>query len=469
MININWHFVKELRRSEKFVLAATLLNHFSFWPSLTIDPESSSGIELAMFSGILLIGYSLVAMREQMIDFVRSNRSLLWPIAWLAYGSLLALFNTSQPVLILLKIGYLTSVMGGMIGVMYLVRSRQLRLKKILDGWVVLACCIALVTIGQFALVSFGVHSVIRPMYDIGVFQFPRVHGFAFEPLFLANWLLVPLLYSVDRVRSTFSPRFMALTTLMATVFFLTLSRGAFIGLALGLSVLLLANYRTFIKTAYRFGVALLPGFVAALLLVGGSAALQGSSARKSMVRYLDHTTLGFFNTEGAQNAEKIKQANQATPSKDTKPAVVLDTEGVVEDSTKGRVSAVRTGIDIYTRDATTVIFGIGLFRYGEEAHALDPSHYPTTKEFTNNQVLDIVMDTGLVGIVLLTAFAYANRSSFRRTGTFWKASLTGLAAQFTTFSGYFLLPFWLVVACIIAVKEPTKHTDEHPPEHTHD
>ena len=444
--------LRQFNTAERVVLLAILINHFSFWPSIVIDSASGSGLELAMLSGLLIFGYTYIHLRKRLTSFIYMNMHVLWLIAWFVYGGVLMLLLTNNIPLNLLRFGYLASMLLAMLSVAVMIRHKVVRFTRLMEGWVYLALFIAPVILIQYLVASFTDATIIRDSYDVGVFAFPRAHGFSFEPLFFANWLLPPIIYML--YTSQQQPRRHKWATLiLGVLLFLSVSRGAFFALSVAIAIMIVRQQLNIGATLQRY-LPLAGGFVIALLLIGTVASANNSSFLNGIGRYLDHATLGLFNSEGASNVENLKQEAAQETAETGIATPTIDTVGVVEDSTKGRLSASQTAIDIYMRDPLTIATGIGLFRFGEEAHALDPDSFPTTKEFTNNQLLDVIVETGLIGFGLLVMFVATSYGVMRNAPLVSVYIIAALCIQFISFSGYFLAPFWIVLGCIIGSQQ---------------
>lgn len=438
-----------LNLNEKVIVAGIALNHFSFWPTVSIGDTGGSGVELAMLSGLLIAGYAIKNYYNELYNFMMKHKYIFFLIAWFAYGSILTLFKTSEHGINILRIGYLGSMLFTYLSVFFLLKTKKAKLLPILKGWVYLAIGLSFVVIAQFLAAAFSDLGLIKDSYAVGVFSFPRAHGFAFEPLFFANWLILPVLYSLYSLKERYSIQIELTTLLIITALMLTLSRGAFYGLVA--ATVCLVAYRFSVASTKRLFRPVLAGSVVALLLIGVSSSVNNSTFSNGIGRYLDHATLGVFNREGANNVEAtVVKDGDDEQRKSFVNITGIDNQGVVEGSTKGRLEANGAAKQIFTDSPANALLGVGLFRFGEEAHERDPEIFTSTKQLSNNQLLDVVIETGLVGLALIAGFVFFAFKKLGRVQPLVAFSVVALLVQFLTFSGYFLIPFWATLAFLL-------------------
>lgn len=435
---------------EKAILIAIFLNLFSFWPTYTINQSEKSGFELAMLSGLLLCIFTIYKVGLKTL--LQSIYTLTWrPLAlWFVYGSTLTLILTSTPEINILRIGYLLTVMLASYCVYFLIKTKKANPQIILTGWVALAILITPILLTQFLIASIYQDTFIRDIYGVGTFQFPRIHGFSFEPLFLANWLIAPLLYLYYSIWKSPSTKNFIYTVMVSSVFFLTLSRGAFIALAATLIILALLNLKEVRSLIYP-STSVLVGLLISLFFVGAASSINNSSFQNGVGRFLDHSTLGIFNSEGAGNVKPDKVTSTNGETKETFVNIQgIDNKGVVEGSTEGRIESNKSALNIFTDNFSNAIFGIGLFRFGEVANSNEPEIFSSSKQLTNNQWLDIFVETGILGAALIIYFIHVNKAQIFKSHQLYKLLILCLSIQFLTFSGYFLMPFWVCLGILL-------------------
>lgn len=153
----------------------------------------------------------------------------------------------------------------------------------------VLFLCSALV--GLFGLFQFvgdaiglpSTMTLLRPQYTKAVFGFPRIQSTALEPLYFANFLLIPIALAFSLflqkhyiIRKSWLVGLLALLLLNIA---LTLSRGGYAGL---LGTLIVIGIYFFKKTLTPLNLMIL-GAIAGAVLVGASFFIQLSGFSKAL------------------------------------------------------------------------------------------------------------------------------------------------------------------------------------------
>ena len=442
-----------------FVVSMLLcLIPFSGWPSWLVRvSEREITVEPAMASVLLCALYMIVRYGA---DIFRIAASTPWRYLsiWFIFSTGVALLRTDSPIPILLLAVYFIAILSTAMGIFHLLRSQKITVAWFIKNWILVATTASLAAIIQFIIVAFTDSAPILPAYNLGVFSFPRAHGFALEPLFFAQWLLVPLTYLLYRLSSKDKPTplYVVALSILLLALWLTLARSAFIAMGVSAFVLILFYRRKFswdniLKTILAPAVAT---FVLAMVLIGLSTvrnSTSGESFTNGVGRYLDHASLGVFNRTGAENAAPAV-LNEETGESTFVGVEEVDTVGVVEASTLGRIEVLRDALRVYRDSPSLVLFGMGKGRLGEELASRNPRKY-LPNQATNNQYVEVVVETGLVGVALLGMFIGSVWLHWRKE---WPkhgwliASLCALAAQFMFFSNYVSFPFWIGVALVV-------------------
>lgn len=306
---------------------------------------------------------------------------------------------------------------------------------------------------GDLAGLPLGVTG-LDPGYAQGVFGFPRVHSFSKEPLYYANYLFIPLgivasLLLADRqgkrrgqnsavatISTTSTKEFsiesilpypwlVAILSLIGINFVLTLSRGAYLA-AVPFALTLLAIYfRQFFTWRNLLATALV-----SMVVLATSYQIVNSVSPESLEKFIDHATLGD----------------------------VLRTK--TGESGFGRLNAFEQALGAWQ---DRPIFGIGLGNFGPHILA-----YPEVKpdrgwEIVNNEYLELLAESGLVGLGLWLSLCLAviGRSVIayhRASDPLAKIMVAGLQAawvgilvQYNFFSTLYIIHIWVVMALLIA------------------
>jgi hypothetical protein len=271
----------------------------------------------------------------------------------------------------------------------------------------------------------------LRPEYTRAVFGFPRIQSTGLEPLYYANYLLAPLtlLMSVLAFKLRwFGRRRLPLLLLLAVVFVLTMSRGAFIGLAIGAvgAVPLLLMKRRAVSMR-ALGVALGAAALVALVLLSFASLKSGGSLVQAPKLFLelvtvDVTRTGSFTERSSMRAQALKIA------------------------------------------AAHPLVGVGI--EGISPYVLDyaPGKSETTDVAFNNQALELADETGAPGALLFYGFLLALviggvrallETKDRAREAWLLAGLVALVAvtvQAQSFSGFLLTHLWVLYGLVLGL-----------------
>ncbi len=425
--------------TEIVILLAIFINQFNYWPTASFDGLGGFSLEISMLSGLMLVLRGLHVYKTKIIQALLRVPAFLFVYAWIVYGVGLGMLNSDSPQTIAVKGLYLLSIVAGTHVIATFYADKKISVGRIIKGWVIASVILAPLFILQYLLVALGVEDLSKRAYQVGIFEFPRLHGFSFEPLFLANWLLVPTIYAITMIRSNRS-----VATVLSLLIFLTLARGAIIALVVALIAYALVTRLGLKRLRYLFR-PVVHGLSIALVLVAISSQINGTTALQGAFRYMDHLTLGVFNSSGAENISLVEvETSEGTKTIiDTKE---IDKTGAVEASTVSRVEAVELGIEMFEDEPLT---GVGMFRFGEAANEKYPEVYKDTDVVANAQPVDILAETGIVGIALLAALVVFARRQLLAL-SIPVLLLVALVIQYAFFTNLFLIPFWFILGVVL-------------------
>lgn len=299
---------------------------------------------------------------------------------------------------------------------------------------------VCLFGIYQFILGTFRVlkWAFLRAPYMRDLFGFPRIHSVTSEPLYFANYLLIPLLIGVTLLLaapSTVKWWHKVVIALTALDFFLTMSRGAIIGLIVAGVVLAIGVSRMHrVRASFR-GVV-----IGAVIIVAiGMSAIAGASyvATKSPVKGLSNF--------GAQLTVKLFATG----------------------SFYNREAQSSLGLTIAK---SHLLLGVGLEGVTPFIHGYDTPRRPNDVIALNNQAVELLAETGIIGTLCYYAFliwllVYSWQRYPTRKHQQWGAFELGLTAalvamtiQAQSFTGFFLMPYWVVYGLLLACQSEIKH-----------
>jgi len=298
--------------------------------------------------------------------------------------------------------------------------------------------------VGIFGLFQFGGDviglprsiTLLKTGYTSQIFGFPRIQAFSMEPLYFANYLLIPLSLALayffgkvnifqkeERNGSRSFWLLIVLLVLLLINFVLTVSRGGYFGFAATLLVFIIFYFKK-LFTWRNLAIVIVIG----LVYWGVSFALSQSKGR-ALSQFIGHATL-----QDISRGESIQ----------------------------GRLMTFNKAIDVFKKNMT---LGIGLGNYGPwvKGYPLQPP--PTGWDIVNNQYIELGVETGLVGLITfglllfvlimrsLLALRVANEPFLRATLIGLLAAFIGVLVQFNFFSTLYIIHIWILIGLLVAVQ----------------
>ncbi len=304
------------------------------------------------------------------------------------------------------------------------------------------AAVVGLFGLWQFTADMAGLPALLtglRPQYTKAILGFTRVQSTSLEPLYFADYLLLPmglaiahLLSGADR-KTTW--RLGALLIVLFIDLVLTASRGGYGGFAATV-VIILWMLRKKLPALKRFAVIAAVGVAAVILalsLLGSYSVTTPDSLSGTFLRHIG--TL----TDGAAFAERVDTFNGAL-----------------------RAFALHPWI------------GIGIGGYGPfmatYPHVQPEAGWP----IVNNETLELLAEVGILGLAAFVMFIIlVFRQGFRtgpagsepiRIGVL--AALAGMMVQYQTFSTLYIMHVWFTIGLVLALTSRT-HRDILQPRNT--
>lgn len=406
-----------------YALAATLpLEWFGSW---ALDP--ASGHPVVRLSQIIGFALVLAYFGRATADSVTLRRP---PAAWW----ILAAFGLSAGLSALL-VGH-GALLNGWVALVFMIAltyvlaslADRLTLQKLTIVLLLSAGAVSVFGLYQFIAGSAGLGpewTGLRPAYERQVFGFPRVQSTALEPLYFANYLLLPLIVGLlllanGQMRLIWQRLVLGVIGL---AFVLTMSRGAFIGLAVsgcvgGLWLAASQPGRSLLRRVWQPVVAgMVVTIVAGLLLVGVATKISRGSFLEGPRFFVDMATSQLTATSSFHERSQMRQAALA----------------------------------IYS---THPIWGVGVAGISPYLHSYPDDRQPGDIVALNSQAFELLAETGLVGTSLFYGFLIALLAgaiqAWRRTNLAWRSWIAGLSlvilamtVQAQSFSGFLLTHFW--------------------------
>ncbi len=305
-------------------------------------------------------------------------------------------------------------------------------------GWCLLQCIL------DIAGVPRGV-SLMCAGCTYQMFGFPHPNGWAIEPQFMGNLLLAPaivagwlitgpgnIFHSRPRpsgpspradgaksraaaLRNAASLKYNCHPLLAALMFFvfvltifLTFSRGAIYAFVVSMIFMTaMLVVRTKKWRAMLVWPVILVAFLFTLNLQGMMAEFGPTSDTygTGVAKVLNHLSLGIIDIRGSDE-KKVSEETDALEleiteedaDNDEKSEAVFD--GYVEESTDTRLRLSGAAAEVWKQDFATMMFGVGIGGAGQALYVNKLS--PAPKEIVQNEYASLLLETGLVGAVLL-------------------------------------------------------------------
>jgi hypothetical protein len=394
-------------------------------------------IRLSQVAGLVLIGINLPTMWRHRDELLRKNPwrwlAAFWVVCVISAGLSAHLKRPVEVAAFTIFVGVLAWVVS-----LRFERERVPVYFKII-GWSAIAVCIF--GLYQFFGDLLGLpvgFTGLRPQYTADVFGFPRIQSTGLEPLYFADYLLVPAGLMIAAVVARYRQRFaLGTLTLAAMIVWLTVSRGAMVALA----------------------VALLAGVGAAAYKQRWKAAgLLVASAVMSMVLAYGLLYVGTHFVVRMQNA----QTKSAVKNFQTQQVNISNGE-----SSEGRTITRNLAIKAFESHP---VLGIGPGAFGAYAAKEMPDRFGGDKSIVNNEPLELLAETGLAGLLTLGAFLiYLLLGVVRapkpdRAVTVLAYGLLlaagAIALQYQLFSTLYITHVWVVIGLlggIMVIQRPGK------------
>jgi len=289
---------------------------------------------------------------------------------------------------------------------------------------------------GAFGLFQFGGDVVGLPRsltllkegYTKAIFGFPRIQAFSMEPLYFANYLLIPICIGIALIFNKAEPFkrwfFISIVLLLLINFILTVSRGGYLGLVGSLVILGIFSFRKI----FTWRNVLIGVLTIGIVGYGVAFALSKGNYQATN-EFIGHVMVTDF-----KNSESVQ----------------------------GRLLTYRRAYNAYK---WYPVFGIGIGNYGPFAKFYPSETPPKGWDIVNNQYIELLAETGLVGtvafgflILVLTmrtfiALKYARDLFLRSVSIGAFAALVGILVQYNFMSTLYIIHIWILIGLLIAVQ----------------
>jgi O-antigen ligase len=410
-------------------------------PSLGVAVGSHTA---TLHLSMLIAGIGIVLFGPALARKIRLSITspYFWLAAYIVVMLLSAITSIDKPKSLIVIIATTLTIAGGVI-VGQIVRREDLSLiQRLILGVTVV---VSLFGIYQFIGDSLGlsIHLTgLRPNYTKHVFGFPRIQSTQLEPLFFANYLLLPILLAASLLYTKLQRNWLAYLRflLFIVVLALTLSRGGIYG---GLAGLVVAGVLLWRAGSIGSGAAVIGTVVVGTGVAIGSIYLvtgvhsTPTQSRKAVSHYVvQSTSLSAATSLG--DSDRVTDLHLAKRAFKARP-----------------------------------LLGYGIGSFGTYAERELPAMYPAkgNSPTVNNEYYEVLAETGLLGAVALIGFLL---TLLARIYTVWKQPLsplhrtwlaaligTGIAygIQYYAFSTLYIAHIWVTVGLMLALTVPPAAT----------
>lgn len=381
-----------------------------------------------------------VAALIYLIEIIKRKQELklpkfLWWLVFYLAVCVVSVFIAPDKTRAISVIVFLVFAMtGGLIAAQI---SNQNNYEKMARFLILVSAVVSVVAIYQYIGDSFGLSTSLtglKPMYTRAVFGFPRVQAMLLEPLYLANFLLLPLsILLIAQIKSW--KLFSVIWTnifiiLFGLIFVLTISRGAYLALAVECMVMLVI----FVKSLKIKPISLvvMDGILVIIL------------------------AYGLISFSGYMIAKQSKPEQQKPSTTKTFTTHAVETK---DSSSLDRLGTYRVAINQWKKNP---VIGNGIGNYGVVANQENPAIVKT--QIVNNEPLEILAETGVAGLMAIAGFLISLFiliwKVFREnsnTSQGWMVAslgicLVGILVQYQFFSTFYILHIWFLVGWIIGL-----------------
>ena len=263
----------------------------------------------------------------------------------------------------------------------------------------------------------------LREQYSKIVLGFPRIQSVALEPLYFSNFLMVPIFIVSGRILTSKKNSLIsnaAILVLLITNLILGVSRGAYIGLGISMFILLAAIFIKYRETLLGRIVWLAGSILISAVL--SLALIAGLGSRGS---------LGSFSKHSVAN----DQTNVA--------------------SVTGRTEVYKIAWDLFKKKP---IIGNGVGSFGPLTSTGPEQVAKFGYGTVNNEYLEILTETGLVGFLLFLLFAIfylkelfgSQKSPLNDIGVLCLfLGLLAIFIQYNFFSTLYIIYIWAFLALL--------------------
>lgn len=402
-------------------------------------------IRISQILGLLLIVSCIPLIASKLGDWIK--QPWLWLGGFITISAISSVFALSIQKAFSTTLFYTFDIVLAYCVYLVFCAQKSDLYKKIIF---IISSIVAIFCMYQFIGDTLGVNSsflLLDTRYTKLIFGFPRIQGFAIEPLYLANYLIIPIGLSLGAIIVKPKRYLYYLLTLFSYLVWLTVARGAYLAI---LSMFLVAFIVLFYKKDYPRVFNLLAVIFVSVILsfisiwASGKFATQLPDSTKSQTEY--QTTIPQEGISSEGNAERL---------------VEHTTSFTDETSFTDRIKTSTTATQLFVANP---LVGVGPGNFGRYVTQIYPNTYADIDQIVNNEPLELLAEVGLLGFVILMGFVVwcvrritdysINTNSIESNIWFYATTIMmlGFVVQWQTFSTLYVTHIWVMIGIMLAI-----------------
>jgi hypothetical protein len=448
-----WQSFLKYSLLEKVVLLAPVLVWFSYYPNFHFGTAGGANLEfsITLIYVVVLAALGLPSVwKSRQVIF---NKKIVWLTGLFVFWNILSVVWSPNTIRTILTSGVWLVIWLDFLAVLSLSDITKL-IRRMTKIFVFMSLVISIVAIAQVIYGTWIDWGLCRGCLARG-FGFTRPSAFTIEPQFLGNLLLVPILYLLHKQFTGCTTKIEKIILwINLLVLYLTLSRGAIFAGVISMVVMIFIGQKMSKKVIVRNTiitiVLLISSFSAGLIFHGIFTQLNPrvtDGFYESISKSINHISLGKISLPNhAQKSSSFdtKQIDPGTQPHQPQQALF---DGYVERSTNERTNMIKLALETWRRNSSTIWFGVGSGATGSAIYAYT-GKISRTSEITQNQTVEILLENGLVGVIIVLGIIILFSYWTRVYKWSWVVLLAFLI-QWNFFSG---LPNALHIYLILAV-----------------
>lgn len=449
-----WRGFLEYSLLEKVALLAPIAIWFSYYPNFHFGNVGGANIEFSI--ALIYVAVLAVVGLPQVWKCRKTifDRKIVWLTGLFVIWNVVSVIWSPNTIRTILTSGVWLVLWLDFLVILSIKNITKL-MKKIIKIFIFMSFIMSVAAIIQVIYGAWTDWGLCRGCLARG-FGFVRPSVFTIEPQFLGNLLLVPILYLLNKwfiTGMTSLEKIILWTDLLAL--YLTLSRGAIFAGVIGMLAMIFFSQPISKKAIIRrMGIVtmlIISSFFAGLVFHGVFTQLNPrvtDGFYESVSKSINHVSLGKISLP--KREQNDTPTNQVTASNNINQPQQALFDGYVEKSTNERTNMLGLAVRTWQKDPLVTVFGVGSGATGSAIYS-HTGKISNTSEIVQNQSVEILLENGLVGIimVLVIFIIYGSKYIFHRW--IWVILLAFLI-QWNFFSGLpNALHIYLILAAIFA------------------